>query len=87
MVNSELRRDLVCHTRIKTEFCRVLLGKLYPSPLALLKGHALSGVEDRSNSSEAKGSLGGGNRDCFTGMERALRQGQKGDSYRNWGVW
>lgn len=31
MVNSEIRRDLVCHMKIKTESCGVLSGKFYPS--------------------------------------------------------
>lgn len=63
----------MCYTRIKIEFCRVLLGKFYLLLLVLLKGYVFSGVEDRLNSSEVKGLLGWGNRDCFIGMERVLR--------------
>lgn len=84
MVNSELRRDLVCHTKITTELCGVLLGKFYPSSSTLLKGHALSGEEDRSGRSRAKGSLGWGNGDCFTGIESAVRQGQERTQLQKW---
>lgn len=73
----------MCHTKITTELCGVLLGKFYPSSSTLLKGHALS-EEDRSGRSGAKGSLGWGNGDCFTGIESVVRQGQERTQLQKW---